>query len=480
MKLEGSLDAFSLPDIFQLLSFTKKGGSLLLARGVSDGEVGTGSEGSVYFHAGQVTGASADSSRQPLARRLVGSGSVGDDALAAAVAAATSGDGVGVVRALLDQGVLDSDVLKQAATDQAVDAVFDLLRWRNGDFAFVVDEVNPDDVGVSISVESVLAEAESRKATWDAVSQVVPSARAVLAMPVVLPSDPAVSREEWSLLALVDGRRTVGELVDLTGSGQYAVVSTLAGLVQRGLLTVRPQDGDENAGDDHVAVVVRRQGLLAPLEGAPFVPVIEEAAPVVAAAPSADAGAVAESDDAAETAETDETDETDESDDADGAVTDQLPGQGGAPVVDHDDHDDHDDHEDHDDHDDHGKKDETDEKDEADEHASAVPVGAQMLGGAHVPHDVVPARPEPFLPKRQAEFDESGRPTGVRQTHVQSAPSPTAGGNHGSHHGSSGGLGDVVGATATAPDPETASAIQRDPNVNRSLMLRLIAGVRGL
>ena len=28
MKLEGSLDAFSLPDIFQLLSFTKKGGSL--------------------------------------------------------------------------------------------------------------------------------------------------------------------------------------------------------------------------------------------------------------------------------------------------------------------------------------------------------------------------------------------------------------------------------------------------------------------
>ena len=26
MKLEGSLDAFSLPDIFQLLSFTKKSG----------------------------------------------------------------------------------------------------------------------------------------------------------------------------------------------------------------------------------------------------------------------------------------------------------------------------------------------------------------------------------------------------------------------------------------------------------------------
>ena len=87
MKLEGSLDAFSLPDIFQLLSFTKKTGGLHLA---SDG-----ADGVVFFAAGQVTGASADSSRQPLARRLVGSGAVTDDALVAAVDAVARGEGVG-------------------------------------------------------------------------------------------------------------------------------------------------------------------------------------------------------------------------------------------------------------------------------------------------------------------------------------------------------------------------------------------------
>ncbi len=54
----------------------------------------------------------------------------------------------------------------------------------------------------------------------------------------------------------------------------------------------------------------------------------------------------------------------------------------------------------------------------------------------------------------------------------------SVGGNSGG--GGGGGLGDVVGATATAPDPDAASVIERDPNVNRSLMLRLIAGVRGL
>jgi hypothetical protein len=98
--------------------------------------------------------------------------------------------------------------------------------------------------------------------------------------------------------------------------------------------------------------------------------------------------------------------------------------------------------------------------------ASTATELVSRLGGAHVPHDVVPPRPEPFLPRRQAEF---GEPTGSpvsRPMSVQAGPSAT--------------LGDVVGATATAPDPQAASVIERDPNVNRSLMLRLIAGVRGL
>src|SRR5512134_511956 len=212
MKLEGSLDAFSLPDIFQLLSFTTKTGGLHLA---SDG-----SDGVVFFASGQVTGASADSSRQPLARRLVGSGAVHDDALRSAVDAVANGEGVGVVRALMESGAVDAGLLRQAATDQAVDAIFDLLRWRTGDFAFVLDEANPDDVGVTLAVEQVLADAEERRSSWDSVSQVIPSLQSLLAMPVVLSADPSVTREEWSLLALVDGRRSVAELVDLTGSGQ--------------------------------------------------------------------------------------------------------------------------------------------------------------------------------------------------------------------------------------------------------------------
>ena len=42
------------------------------------------------------------------------------------------------------------------------------------------------------------------------------------------------------------------------------------------------------------------------------------------------------------------------------------------------------------------------------------------------------------------------------------------------------GVGGVNGSAAMAADPEAAAVIERDPSVNRSLLLRLIAGVRGL
>jgi hypothetical protein len=419
MKLEGSLDAFSLPDIFQLLSFTKKSGGLHLA---SDG-----CDGVVFFTGGQVTGASADGSRQPLARRLIGAGAVDDGALAAAVDAATKGQSTGVVKALLEHGAIEAGLLRQAVTDQSVDAVFDLLRWQQGDFAFVVDEVNPDDVGVTLSIEAILADTESRRSSWQSVSLIVPSSQALLAMPVVLPTDPQVSREEWSLLALVDGRRSVAELVDLTGSGHYAVVSTLAGLVTRGLLEVRD---DPDSSDDHVGVVVRRQGLLAALEGAPFQPVRSAAPTRETEAPATADGpenGTDESSDAGSHAEPESASRHDERP----AAADNVPAPESGPGL----------------------------------VTVATAAGPSALVGAHVPGDVVPPRSEPFLPKRQADFDESGPSPATRPMQMRSGGP---------------GNGGVIGANAVALDPDAVGVIERDPNVNRSLMLRLIAGVRGL
>jgi Domain of unknown function (DUF4388) len=444
VKLEGSLDAFSLPDIFQLLSFTKKSGGLHLRRAAT--------RGSVYFRDGSVTGASSDDGRQALARRLVGSAGVGETELTAAVERAAN-EGIGVSRALLDAGAVDPDFLRSLVAEQVVDAVFDLLRWSEGDFSFSVDEPGPDDVGISLGVEPVVNDARSRLESWDHACRIVPSPETVLALPVGVREDPVLTRGEWALLALVDGRRTVAGLVALAGRGDYAVVSQLAALIERGLLKVRTPDAGEGA-----LALARRQDILARLENGRVAPAADEVDEVLPPAATVFAPlppALVEPDPA-------EQDPTDDHDSAGRILADVSFGDAStASTV-------------------------------ASVLAAAAagepspftrsPAPAPSRGdvettplqrpaarvddgvAAHLVADtrVTPARPEPFMPRRRPEFPDDGQRPSITRI------------------GGGGGAATAAAGLAVAESADHKSHIERDPSVNKSLLLRLIAGVRGL
>ena len=350
MRLEGTLDAFSLPDIFQLLSFTKKTGTLHLRR--------ADLHGVVHLRDGAVTGARSDVRRQALGRRIVGAGLVDDKTLAAAVARVRSDESFGLARALAEAAPAVAEVARELAAEQATDAVFDLLRWPDGEFAFVVDEADPDELGATLTVEEIVAEARRRMETWDASS--VPAADAVVSLVTSPAEAPSLTRDEWALLALVDGRRTVDDFVALSGRGEFAVVGALRTLVERGLLAF----GETTDG------LSRRQELLDELEGV------------------------------------------------------------AAPVA-----------------------------------ATPEPVRAP----------VIPERPEPFTPQRQPEHAEPVVPAPSYARASTPAPRTAS---------VSASVGEVHGAVAMQPAhheaPATSPYIERDPSVNKSLLLRLIAGVRGL
>ena len=369
MRLEGTLDAFSLPDIFQLLSFTKKTGTLHLQR--------EDAHGVVHVRDGAVTGARSDVRRQALGRRIVGAGLVDDAALVAAVERVKEDASCGLARALAEASPELADTVRDLAAEQATDAVFDLLRWPDGDFAFVVDEADPDDLGASLPVDDVVTEARRRMESWD--SSPVPSPDAVVSLVTSPAQEPVLTRDEWALLAMVDGRRTVADFVALSGRGEYAIVRALGALVERGLVTF------EAASDG----LVERQQLVSELEGLP------SAAP---AEPAAEPAA---------------------------------------------------------------------------EHAPAAPAARRASDQVRTP--VIPERPEPFTPARQPEHAE---PAPAYARAATPAPRPPA--------GISASVGEVHGAVAMQPAPDAAASpatnpyIERDPSVNKSLLLRLIAGVRGL
>lgn len=269
--LEGTLDSFSLPDIFQLLHGTRKTGRLSL----SD----EGCNGAVWFVDGRVRYASSTSGRLALGRRLVGAGLLASDDLIVALARQDElrRDGLGtrIGQLLVELEAIDRPTLVTHVLEQVTDAVFDLMRWTTGSFRFEPGtdaSLAAEDVLVDMAVDTLVAEAANRMEHWGRVERFVPSRDAVVHL-VVVPdaagtdvpasADVTISREEWRLVALVDGRRTVADLVAIHGQGEYHTSRLLCGLVEAGIVAVA-RDGEHAA--PAVAELLHQQQMLTELD----------------------------------------------------------------------------------------------------------------------------------------------------------------------------------------------------------------------
>ena len=236
--LEGDLSDFTLPEILKLLAFTSKTGRLHLRR---DGTLGR-----IEVGAGRVQAASADAAHLPLARRLVGRGLLDTDTLQALT------DGrdelptdLELAQALVDADVGAADAVASAVRAQSVDAVFDLLRWTEGQFRFAVEDVpSTGPLAVDHDLDELLEQAQERLERWADIHERTGPGDASVS--VTSPADTSVEidADAWQLIGLADGSRTIDELVQLTGRGQFDTRSTLVELADRGLVAFGTEERD--------------------------------------------------------------------------------------------------------------------------------------------------------------------------------------------------------------------------------------------
>ena len=275
--LQGTLNDFTLADVFSLLALTKKTGAL---RVTSDG-----TDGRVFVREGLICLALSDAKRVPLGARLVGAGLVDEDQVRATIQQHT-GDSVAVTEALLASGHVEDRVLSVFLREQIVDAIFELMRLDSGSFNFDADAPALNR-GVGLSVVDVVGEVTRRLEEWQVLGQRIPSPLAVLAM---VPSAASgregvtLAAEQWELLALIDGRRTVTDVVELTGRGEFATCRVLGDLVQGGLIqAVDPAQGEQS---DLAKLIAAREALraLENVEKGGISPRLSSAAPLAAGA----------------------------------------------------------------------------------------------------------------------------------------------------------------------------------------------------
>jgi hypothetical protein len=259
MALEGTLRDFSLADILQLISLQHKTG-LLTVRGSADTVT-------LGFLDGMMV--SAESSAQRLDTRLgtvlVKTRRLTAEALARALEMqAQTLQRLGFI--LLKNGFCSAQDLRDGLDIQIKRIAYGLFRWTDGDYVFEQTEhVDYDAESTTpIAVERLLMEGARMIDEWPIVEKVVWSLDIVYQkVPVEQPVIPAededavedvedsslakrarekrfdpirVSRAEWSVYELVDGRRTVAEINEFAFLSEFDGCKACFDLVSRGLI----------------------------------------------------------------------------------------------------------------------------------------------------------------------------------------------------------------------------------------------------
>ncbi|MEO6317551.1 MAG: DUF4388 domain-containing protein [Acidimicrobiales bacterium] len=179
MALQGTLDTFALPDVLRLLAATNKTGRLRLT-----GSRGTGS---VWVTSGEVT-------------------------------------------------TLEATNAPHATT--AVDALFELLRFEDGDFTFDA-EATHDAPGQSTDVEAILEQSEALLAEWRGIEAVVPSLDAWVTLRPSLPRpEVTVDQDGWTTIVAVGAGATVRRIGDDLCLSELPVSRAIKDLVDAALVEI--------------------------------------------------------------------------------------------------------------------------------------------------------------------------------------------------------------------------------------------------
>lgn len=324
--LEGSLHDFSLPDVLRLLAFTSKTGRLVLR----DGD----RQGRIDLLDGRVRDASADAARLPLGRRVLGAGLASADELDAALAGLeVLPTDLQLARRLAQSADLDTSALADLVREQTIDATFDLLRWGVGSFRFdgSVETRGPSALDLALGVDELLDETSRRLDAWPSLAERTGPLGGVVAIrrPGREHAEVALPPDGWTLLSLVDGRRTLADLVDLCGQGEYRTRRAIGALVDEGVISVGEGDGlgpGQRLLRDHERLSARE----VELGGAATAP---EAQPATAATAATAATDVAAATDGADVADVTAADRREPAEATSRPVADiSPPPAGGSPL----------------------------------------------------------------------------------------------------------------------------------------------------
>jgi hypothetical protein len=232
--LQGSLASFKLPDVLTFLNGAKKSGTLMLA--------GDGRHSYALFSSGALVYAGSDQEKFRLGALLLRKKKITREQ-AQQIDQEMRREGVRFGQIAVQKGILTEDEVHEYLKVQVSEVVFDAFVWTEGTFRFSEDVQLPDyAVTISVDLANLIMEGARRIEEWAHCVQLLPDDRVVFRI-VSAPKDDKItlSADEWKILFLVNGQRTLAELVAEAEDDALNVYRVVYGLSANRLIEpIRP------------------------------------------------------------------------------------------------------------------------------------------------------------------------------------------------------------------------------------------------
>ena len=237
---QGEFGEIFIPDLLTFLDMLGKTGTLEVRRPDETKRI--------FWDKGEIVFAESDRTDEELADYLCRNGWVSHAALAEARKQAGND---AVVRHLITSGALEPALLPRALKSLVVDIVYSIFEWKDGVFRFLLTaEPHGEKVVLRTSVSNIIMEGSRRLDELKRIRETFTSDDLYILRAdnegVATVKLPPIEQE---VLAFVDGRSTVRDIVRQVEHDQFTVLNALLTLINAGLVGLSPTPAGVPAGD---------------------------------------------------------------------------------------------------------------------------------------------------------------------------------------------------------------------------------------
>ena len=237
--LSGDLKTVSFADLLQLVGTSGKTGILSVSRpkGSVSGEV---QKKEIHFLKGNIVYATSFGSQDELLGKLI--------LRTRKISKADLGRAVSVQKAsnkrlgsiLVEMGLLTRDEVKECLRYQIEEIIYNLFGWSSGEFVFRDGKLpSPDQITTQINTQNMVMEGTRRIDEWHQIQKLLPDdgvCLQVAANPRIKSSMVSLSLDDLQTLLLIDGERTIPQILELNSIGEFLTSKAICNLLILGLI----------------------------------------------------------------------------------------------------------------------------------------------------------------------------------------------------------------------------------------------------